>query len=223
MFEYRVKTYPSGRQQYVRSTSFHDHHDPNHHHHHRHHYRTRCFDNCAGISLEQWNSLCDQNKAVIASNESLTRENQSLKSELQATTQERNQLVADNRLLADEVDSLRRSHSHSHHDGEAAERFRRRIAALKTELDNQDRLVSRLEKENATLSTRVRVLTETVSGYFNWQREAERLQSLLEKTRRALSARNRELNESEAVVEEQRRRLRRLESTLPPRRRFSFV
>ncbi|OTA55208.1 hypothetical protein K449DRAFT_438758, partial [Hypoxylon sp. EC38] len=86
MFEYRIKTTPSGRQQFLRSQSFHDHHF--HHHHHGHHYRTQCFDNCAGISLEQWDALREQNKSFIASNESLTRENQSLKSDLQASTQE---------------------------------------------------------------------------------------------------------------------------------------
>ncbi|KAI0837447.1 hypothetical protein F5Y06DRAFT_297776 [Hypoxylon sp. FL0890] len=215
MFEYRIKASPSGRP-FVRSSSFHDHH----HHHHRHHFRTRCFDTCAGISLEQWNSLCEQNKAFIASNEALTRENQSLKDDLEASTQENSTLTSYNKELLDEVVSLRRSHSH---DSETTERFRRRIAALRTELDNQDREIGRLDKENKTLATRVRVLTETVSGSYNWEREAERLRGLLEKTRRMLSARNRELNESEAIVEDQRRRLRRLETTLPPRRRFSFV
>ncbi|KAI1136822.1 hypothetical protein F5Y05DRAFT_415073 [Hypoxylon sp. FL0543] len=213
MFEYRIKSFPSGRQQFVRSSSFHDHH-------HRHHYRTRCFDNCAGISLEQWNGLCEQNKAFIASNEALTRENQSLKSDLQAAALENASLATHNKELVEEVVSLRRSHSH---DGETAERFRRRIAALRTELDGKEREIHHLDRENKTLATRVRVLTETVSGMYNWEREAERLRALLEKTRRLLSARNRELNESEAVVEEQRRRLRRLETTLPARRRFSFV
>ncbi|KAI1403525.1 hypothetical protein F4819DRAFT_484600 [Hypoxylon fuscum] len=236
MFEYRIKTTPTGRQQFVRSQSFSHHHD---HHHHRHHFRTRCFDNCAGISLEQWNSLCEQEKTLIASNDTLTRENQTLKGDLQASTQENTRLLAYNQQLADEVDGLRRSHSH---DGENTERFRRRVAALRTEVESKDREVHRLERDNDTLATRVRVLSQTVSDHarriadmsaklVNWQKRADDFQSLwedmssrYEKARRMLAASTREVDEKNILIEDQRRLIRRLEGTLPPtRRRYSCV
>ncbi|KAI2632176.1 hypothetical protein GGR54DRAFT_634943 [Hypoxylon sp. NC1633] len=231
MFEYRVRTSPSGRQLFERSYSFshnHDHHD---HHHHRHHHRTRCFDNCAGISLEQWNSLCQQNKDFIASNDVLTRENQTLKSDLQVTAQENHRLIASNNQMIDEIESLRRSHSH---DGENTDKFRRRITALRTEVEHKDRELRHLEKENATLSTRVGVLSQTIkdqarrisdltSHLFSWQKRSDDFQNLFEdvrsrheKTKRVL-ARTQELDNGNAIVAEQRRSIHRLKSPLPSR------
>ncbi|KAL7624130.1 hypothetical protein AAE478_005687 [Parahypoxylon ruwenzoriense] len=235
MFEYRIRTGPSGRQCFVRSHSFSHHHDDPHH---RYHYRTRCFDSCAGISLEQWNILCEQNKNFVASNETLTRDNQTLKSDLEASNQENQRLHAFNQQMIDEVGELRRSRSR---DSENSERFRRRVAALKTEVDNKDKEIERLEKENTTLSARVRVLTQTVSdgaqriveltaSLSRWRKRADDFQSSLEdiksryeKTRRFLATRTSDLEDSNALVEEQRRVIQRLETTLPSRRRYSYA
>ncbi|KAI1389009.1 uncharacterized protein F4822DRAFT_429623 [Hypoxylon trugodes] len=223
MFEYYIRTSPTSR----RTNSYHFHHDHrDHSHSHRHHYRTRCFDNCAGISLEQWNTLCDQNKSVLASNEALTCENQTLKNDLSTSNAENARLVACNQQLGDEIEGLRRSLDR----GENAERFRRRVAALRAEVGGKEKDVHRLEKdnaslvkENATLTTRVKVLTETVSGLFGFERLYEDFKERYEKARRLLAARTKELDESNALVDEQRRMLRRYETPLPPRRRYSFV
>ncbi|KAI6085601.1 hypothetical protein F4821DRAFT_146031 [Hypoxylon rubiginosum] len=234
MFEYRIKTSPTGRQQFVRSQSFSHHRD--HDHHHRHHYRTRCFDNCAGISLDQWNTLCNQNTTLIKDNDALTRENETLKSDLQATTQENGRLLAYNQQMIDEIEGLRRSHSH---DGENSERFRRRVAALKTEVEKKDREIHRLEKENDTFAKRVRVLTQTVSDHARriadmttdliaWEKRCDKFESLFsemksnyEKTKRFLASRMRELDEKNILIEDQVRIIRRLETSLPSRRRYS--
>ncbi|KAI4870539.1 hypothetical protein F4820DRAFT_402551 [Hypoxylon rubiginosum] len=236
MFEYRIKTTPTGRQQFVRSQSFSHHHD---HDHHRHHYRTRCFDNCAGISLDQWNTLCGQNKTLIGDNDALTRENQTLKSDLQATSQENGRLIAYNQQMIDEIEVLRRSHSH---DSDTTERFRRRVAALKTEVDNKDREIRRIEKENDTFATRIRVLTQTVSDHarriadmttdlINWEKRSDKfegwyndMKSKFENVRRLVASQTRELDDKNILIEEQRRMIRRLETALPPpRRRYSCV
>ncbi|KAI2632482.1 hypothetical protein GGS26DRAFT_77945 [Hypomontagnella submonticulosa] len=218
MLEYCIRTVPA-RQHFVRSHSFSHHHD-----HHRHHYRTRCFDNCAGISLEKWNKLCEQNKDLIANNDILSRENQTLKADLQTSTQETSRLVAYSQQLYDELAGLRRSHTH---DGENMGRFARRVADLKTEIDNKDKHIHRLEK-------RVDVLTGTVSDTNQeisyWRGAADDFESRLsdvtrrlEKAKRLLSERARELDQSNAIVEDQRRTIRRLETTLPHRRHYSFA
>ncbi|KAI1106472.1 hypothetical protein F4804DRAFT_30485 [Jackrogersella minutella] len=218
MFEYIIKTSPLGRQQYVHSHS-HRHYDS----HHRHHRRPRCHESCAGVSVEQWDFLHDENKELRISNDALTRENQSLKSDLKSATQENTRLVACNQALSDEVDGLRRSNSH---DSMNSERFRRRIAALKTEVDNKERAVHHLEKENGNLATRVSVITDTVSVLTDTVSNLERkitnlkdavfdFRTLYERTKRLLSTRTRELEDSKALVEAQRRTLRRLDVPLP--------
>ncbi|KAI1372243.1 hypothetical protein F4677DRAFT_268700 [Hypoxylon crocopeplum] len=220
MFEYRVRTTASGRPQFLRSYSF-SHHD--NHHHHRHH-RTRCFDNCAGIALEDWNSLCEQNKDFIARNETLTRENQTLKGDLRTSNQERDRLFTYSQQLKDEIDGLRRSYSH---DGDRAARFSRRVADLSTEVEKKDRDIRRLEKNNTILDKRVHVLSDTVSEknqeisdlaseLLGWQRRYE-------KARRMLEIRTRELDERNLFVDEQHRMICHLKSTLPSRPRYNYA
>ncbi|KAI0181604.1 hypothetical protein GGR52DRAFT_45529 [Hypoxylon sp. FL1284] len=231
MYEYRIKTSPSGRQQFVRSQSFTHHHDHDYDHH-RYHYRTRCFENCAGISLEQWNTLRGQNKSLMSDNETLTRENQALKTDLQTTSQENGRLVAYNQQMMEEIEGLRRSRSH---DSDNSERFRRRVAALKTEVESKNKSIHHLEKENNTLAKRVGVLTQTVSDHAKRISDAtadliklegwyDNLKSKYEKVRRVLASQTRELDEKNILIEDQRRMIRRLETSLPPtRRRYSFA
>ncbi|KAI2611514.1 uncharacterized protein GGS25DRAFT_483036 [Hypoxylon fragiforme] len=232
MFEYRYRTSPSGRQQFGRSYSFSHHHD-----NHRHHHRPRCFDNCAGISVEQWNSLCQQNKDFIASNDVLSRENQTLKAQLQAAIKENGRLHARNQQLAEEIHGLRRSHSH---DGENAEKFRRRMASLRTEIESKEKEIQQLNKKNETFTTRVDVLTQTVSDQhrriselskqLDRQKRAGDSQALfedvkarLESIKHILKTRNRELAESNAIVEDQRRTIHRLESSTPSHHRYAYL
>ncbi|KAI0384847.1 hypothetical protein F5Y04DRAFT_222370 [Hypomontagnella monticulosa] len=217
MFEYCIRTAPA-RQHFVRSNSFSHHHD-----HHRH-YRTRCFDNCAGISLEKWNKLCDQNKDLITSNDSLARENQTLKADLQTSTQETSRLVAYNQQLYDENLGLRRSLTH---DGENMGRFVRRVADLKTEVEHKEERIRYLDK-------RVDVLSETVTEanrqISSWRKTADDVETRLtdvtrrlKEAKRLLGERTRELDQSNAIVEDQRRTIRRLETMFPPRRHYSFA
>ncbi|OTB01028.1 hypothetical protein M426DRAFT_323808 [Hypoxylon sp. CI-4A] len=248
MFEY-IWTYPSspGRPSFSRSRSFthhnHDHHhhnnqNQNHHHHHhsRSRSRPRCYEDCAGVSLEEWDSLCRQNKDTLASNEVLTRENETLKTDLRVSTEENARLVAANLQLTEDAASLR-GRSQSHEDA-----LRRRITVLSREVEAKDRDVRLLEKDNGTLATRVKVITDTMSDQgrqvkelaaklADWRKTADDFQRLYddfrgryEKARRLLAARARELDESAALVDEQRRRLARYEGKIPSRpRRYSFI
>ncbi|KAI0884960.1 uncharacterized protein GGS22DRAFT_136532 [Annulohypoxylon maeteangense] len=211
MFEYIIKTSPSGR-----------HHHRHHHHDSHYHSRTRCFDSCAGIPVEKWDGLIDQNRDLASSNEVLTRENQTLKSELQTAVQE-------NVRLTTEVSSLRRSRST---DSEAS--FRRRIAALTKEVGDRTAEADSLRRKKEHLATRVDVLSETVSEngraigaltreLVDWKRQVAHFRGLYEKYKCMFHARKRDLEESDRLVKEQRAMLRRLEDPLPFRsgRRYS--
>ncbi|OTB12042.1 hypothetical protein K445DRAFT_205187 [Daldinia sp. EC12] len=231
MFEYCVRTYTPDRQHFTRSQSFSHHHD----HRPRYQYRSRCFDGCAEIPLEKWNSIREQKKDLMERNDVLTRENQTLKNDLQASTQENSRLVAHHQQMLEEIEELRRTRGL---DAEAAERFRRRVQTLKMEVDKKDKDILDLRRDNETLSKRVCVMTETISTLHqrisekaaankkrrdDYQKTVDDYTCRLEKARRTLADRRRELDERDALIDEQCRMLRRYETTIPPRRRYSFV
>ncbi|KAI1506371.1 hypothetical protein F5X99DRAFT_422986 [Biscogniauxia marginata] len=216
-----VRITPSGRQQFVRSHSFSHHH----HHHHRSRYLPRCPDNCASISVEQWEKLCDQNKDLFSLKEALTRENETLKNEVQAVNTENIRLRELNQQLDGEVHELRRALSR---DGDNTDRFRRRVAALKAELDQKEHALRHLEKENATLGVRVRELTRTVTdqgdeiaALLGWKRRCEDFERRYEKARRSLADHAAELKEYKIVIDEQRYVRRR--DSVPRRHWYSFA
>ncbi|KAI5863567.1 hypothetical protein GGS23DRAFT_540082 [Durotheca rogersii] len=262
MFAYRIRPAPSGRQNFARSRSQYHRHD-----HHRHnHYQPRCFDNCAGVSVEEWNEVCQRNKTTSGSHEALTRENETLKYEnetlrdnnralkednktlrddnlalkdaLETSAEENKRLQAGAETLVSELEGLRLARSR---DSESSERYRRRVAALKADVEGQARELERRGRENGTLSARVRVLTETVSdgarraadlaaSRDRWRKRADDLQTLLddlrgryERARRSLAARSSDLADRDILVEEQRRTIHRLETAIPSRRRYSFA
>ncbi|KAI2467254.1 hypothetical protein F4781DRAFT_314882 [Annulohypoxylon bovei var. microspora] len=221
MFEYIIKTSPSGR-------------NLHHHHHHEHRYRShpRCSDTCAGVSVEKWNGLVEQNQDLTSSNETLTREAQSLKAELQTAVQENARLSTSNQHLVDEVSSLRRSRSV---DSETAAGFRRRIAALNKEVDGKDAEIESLKKKKGYLATRVDVLSETVKSeshavadltkrLLDWQAQAALLRDAYKRYKCLFHASERDLKDSKALVKEQQRMLRHWENPLSPRgRRYSCI
>ncbi|KAI1637267.1 hypothetical protein F4809DRAFT_329542 [Biscogniauxia mediterranea] len=151
-----VRITSSGRPQFVRSHSF-SHHL---HHHHRTRYVPRCPEHCAAVTVEQWDSLVDQNKGLADGNAALTREKESLKAELHASGQELGRLRDTNARLDGEVHELRRRRSGGSSD--ELDRFRRRVAALKHEVDERDAAVARLERDVGVLNVRVRELSRTV-------------------------------------------------------------
>ncbi|KAI1487067.1 hypothetical protein F5X96DRAFT_687673 [Biscogniauxia mediterranea] len=153
-----VKITSSGRPQFVRSHSF-SHHL--HHHHHHTRYVPRCPEHCAAVTVEQWDSLVEQNKGLADSNAALSREKEALKAELHASGQELGRLRDANARLDDEL-RRQRSGSGSNNNDELVDRFRRRVAALKHEVDERDAAVARLERDVGVLGVRVRELSRTV-------------------------------------------------------------
>ncbi|KAI1471766.1 uncharacterized protein F4812DRAFT_191471 [Daldinia caldariorum] len=231
MLEYCIRTYHPGRQPFTRSQSFSHHHD----HRTRYQYRSRCFDGCAEIPLEKWNSMREQKKDLMERNDVLTRENQALKNDLQASTQENSRLLSHNQQMIEEIEELRRTRNL---DAEATERFRRRVQALKLEVEQKDRDLLDLRRNNDTLNKRVGVMTETISALHqrisdkaacskkrrdDYQKTVDEVTGRLDRARRDLAARLRELDEKDALIDEQCHMLRRYETTIPARRRYSFV
>lgn len=150
--QYVVETLPSGRQQFValkRSRSHHHHHD--HHGHHGHHHR-----DCANVTVEEWENLVERERNLREVNDSLSRENSTLKTNLYNGDAELRRLQAlvphlqrENNALRSDNESLRRSldaatdHSSGHHH----------------EVEKLKKKVRRLEKENEGLLARIRDLT----------------------------------------------------------------
>ncbi|KAI1337608.1 hypothetical protein F5Y15DRAFT_149053 [Xylariaceae sp. FL0016] len=142
-----------GRGRFVRSQSF------SHHHRHHHHHRPRCPEDCARVTVEQWNGLCRKEGEFRAINKTLQAENQTLKAELEAALHDNRRLAEQDRLLRCENDDLRRALSA---DGDSVEAFRRRITVLTAELQRRDDELRRSGRDKTYLETRVRTLSETL-------------------------------------------------------------
>ncbi|KAI0503246.1 hypothetical protein F5B22DRAFT_558971 [Xylaria bambusicola] len=106
------------------------------------HCRLRCPENCACVSVEEWNEL--------AINERTARESaDNLRTELRATSRENNRLQATKRELQAELEQLR-----GH--GDAVAKFKRRMAKLAAEVEG-------LRKEKEVADIRIREISQTVT------------------------------------------------------------
>ncbi|KAH9893867.1 hypothetical protein F4778DRAFT_298975 [Xylariomycetidae sp. FL2044] len=185
---------PRGRYQPVSHHIHHDtqyryprgHHDSQYHypreHHdsqyrypreHHHEYRLPCPANCAGVTMEQYRVLNDQNKDYADEKRTLRRENRTLKRDLESLTQREGVHRASHDRLRKENDRLRVSLSN---DG--GDMFRRRIAELNEEVaglneavarlnkqvDEKNRKVQRLEDEHKDDVLRMNTMTNTMSA-----------------------------------------------------------
>ncbi|KAI3323832.1 hypothetical protein HD806DRAFT_495723 [Xylariaceae sp. AK1471] len=209
----------SNRPQFGRSQSF-----SHHHHHPRHHIRPRCPDNCACVSTEDWTTLVERERSTRSANETLTRDNRTLKSDLRASHQENRALQDCNRGLQDELDQLRRHHSR---DEDIVTRFRRRMAALKAEVDSKDHALHELQKEKDLADIRVRELSQTVSNQVAEITQLEDDNSVLsrvhKKDQHDLGVRTEEAREAWSLVSDLRRQLRKYHNPLPLRHRYAFA
>ncbi|KAI8634374.1 hypothetical protein F5Y19DRAFT_413221 [Xylariaceae sp. FL1651] len=215
-----VRISTTGRPHFVRSQSF-----SHHHHQPRHYTRPRCPDDCACVSVDDWNNLVERERSTRSTNEKLARENRALKGDLHASHQENHRLQDCNRDLQGDVDQLRRSHSR---DEDISAKFRRRMAALKAEADNKDHIIRELQKESGLLDTRVRELTETVSNQAaevtQLVDEVSDLRRAYKKERHELGVQTEKAREAWSLVDELRRQLARYRDPLPfRRRRYDFV
>ncbi|KAI1170314.1 hypothetical protein F4777DRAFT_569622 [Nemania sp. FL0916] len=193
----------SGRPHFARSRSFSHHHRPRHSHTHTH-ARTQCPENCACVTLEDWNALLEDNRT--------------LKADLRGVSVELQR-------AREEGERLRKTHGL--HDEEFAARFRRRIAGLKAEVDNKELELRDLGKAKDHADVRVRELSQTVSDQAGEIATLEdslaRLGRAHQKDQHALGVRTEEAREAWSLVGELRRQLRKCRDPLPFRRRYDFA
>ncbi|RYP66274.1 hypothetical protein DL770_008833 [Monosporascus sp. CRB-9-2] len=216
-----VKSRPSREYEFVRSKSFSFGHREHHHHHDRHHYRRVhiCPKNCAGISFDEWNAVVRENRSLSTLNESTTRQNESLKCDLRNAKEEIHRLNAANKLLSEENEQLRCSLSH---DGENAEKFRRRVAAMKIELEKKDHTIYHLEDENTSLAAKIRELNdasgkiaELASEVSHWKKRSAETLDMVKRFETGYDRVLRDLDKKEALIDQYRHKIRHLEGLLP--------
>ncbi|KAH6648826.1 hypothetical protein BKA67DRAFT_373788 [Truncatella angustata] len=208
----------------VRSNSF----SYRHHHHHR---RSRCHDDCCGVSWTDYNNLLEQNRKFSQQNEELSQEKDTLKADLNRATQankawsedavrwnevngrlsgEVERLSGEIHILQDELARCRRSWSPA--DDHQIHGFKRRIKALEHELRDQEK----------TFSAEIRGLKEDVKKSNDvasqWKRKYDELKrlydSIRDSTRRQIFERDAQLERRGEIIQEQSHTIRRLKDLL---------
>ncbi|RYC56697.1 hypothetical protein CHU98_g9508 [Xylaria longipes] len=212
-----IKISTSGEPRFVRSHSFSHHHRP-------HYIRPRCPENCACVTLEEWNNLVERERSTRAANESLTRENRTLKSDTHAVHKDNRRLQASNRELQDEIDQLKAHHSR---DEDNTAKFRRRMAAMKAEVENKDLALLDLKKDKDLADIRVRELSQTVTDQSmeitQLKDDVVLYRRIHKKDQYDLGVRTEEVSEAWSLVRDLQRRLRKCRDPFPFRRRYDFA
>ncbi|KAI0465633.1 hypothetical protein F4859DRAFT_375367 [Xylaria cf. heliscus] len=212
-----IKISTSGEPRFVRSHSFSHHHRPRH-------IRSRCPDNCACVSLDEWNSLIERERSARSANDSLLRENRSLKSELHTTYKENRRLQGNNRGLQGEAEELK---GHISRDENNAAKLHRKIAALKAEVDSKDLALHDLKKDKDIADIRVRELSQTVTDQSTETARLEDEVALLNRMRKKdqydLGVRTEEVREAWSLVRDLQRQLRKCCDPFSFRRRYDFA
>ncbi|KAI0452907.1 hypothetical protein F5B21DRAFT_505815 [Xylaria acuta] len=212
-----IKISTAGEPRFVRSHSFSHHHRPRH-------IRTRCPENCACVSLEEWNNLVERERSTRSASETLTRENRILKTDIHTILKDNRRLQGSNRDLQVEIDQLK---GHYAHDEDNAVKSRRRIAALKAEIDNKDVALHDLKKDKDLADIRVRELSQTVTDQSaelsRLEDEIALLNRIHKKDQHDLGVRTEEVREAWSLVRDLQRQLRKWRDPFPFRRRYDFA
>lgn len=228
-------TGPSKKYEFVRSKSFsyghRDHHDRHHRRHHHHHNLLRgCPDNCAGVTYDEWDVVMRENRKNYTRSENTARENQTLKSDLQGAKDEIHRSHVLNQQLSDDIEQLRYSLSHDGGgggggDSATIEKFRRRVAAMKGELEKKDLTIYELEKENASLAARIRELTrydnladkvaDLTSEVAHWKQRAADTLDMAKRFEIGYDRVLKDLDKKSALIDQYRVKIRHLEGHVP--------
>ncbi|KAF2967362.1 hypothetical protein GQX73_g6194 [Xylaria multiplex] len=144
-YDYYEFSLSGSPRRYTRSQSFSYHNQPRS-------TRLRCPENCAAISVDTYNDLYGRERKAVSHNESLLRENRTLKNDYRVVYQQ-------NQDLRGELNDLKGRYSR---DDNILPKLRRRITSLKEDLDIKELTLRdlRLEKDRADI--RIRTLTGTV-------------------------------------------------------------
>ncbi|KAI0543829.1 hypothetical protein F4679DRAFT_79819 [Xylaria curta] len=207
----------TGEARFPRSHSFSHHHRPRH-------FRPRCPDNCACVTLEDWNNLVERERSTRSTNDTLTRENQTLKTDIRATIKENRRLQAINRDQHEEIDQLK---AHHLRDEDIAGKFRRKMTALNAEIHNKDVALHELKKDKDIADIRVRELSQTVTDQSTevtqLKDEISLLRRIQKKDQHDLGVRTEEVREAWSLVRDLQRQLRKCRDPFSFRRRWDFA
>ncbi|TGJ82869.1 hypothetical protein E0Z10_g5892 [Xylaria hypoxylon] len=205
-----IKISASGNPRFVRSQSFSHHHRP------RYTPRVRCPENCACVSVEAWNELIERERKTLSDNETLVRENRTLKTDYRAINQENRRLQGSNRDLQAQIGQ------HYSRDEDTAAKLRRRIVALKAEVDGHSVALHDLKKEKEVGDIRIRELSQTVSAQgveiTQLEDDVVRMHRLHKKDQHDLGVRTEEVRQAWGFVTDLRRQLRKCRDPLSFRR-----
>lgn len=149
------------------------------------------------------------------------RENRTLKSDTHSTYKDNRRLLSSNRELQDEVDQLKGQHS------DTTAKLRRRIAALKAEVDSKDLALHDMKKGKDLADIRVRELSQTVTDQATELEQVKDDYTLLsrmhKKDHHDLGVRTEEAREAWSLVRDLQRQLRKSRDAFPFRRRYDFA
>ena len=242
--EIRVRASGSTKSlEFVRSKSFsaghRDHHRHHIHHRHRHNFERPQLDHYhtfTNVTYDEWNSI--------------QRENWDLKVDLKNVKEEVRNLYAAKQQLTDEIHHLRSNFTYdteggkicsrrrfSYHHEHGADRFRRRLAAMRTELGKRDETITRLRTDNEALGARIvelqRTADERGAEADHWRGRmrdtldfAKRFESAYDTTLEELQQKEQLLETMQSTIDKNeellaayRRRVRHLEERLDPHTR----
>lgn len=236
---------PTKSLEFVRSKSFstghRDHHRHHIHHRHRHNFDRPHLDHFhtfANVTYDEWNSI--------------QRENWDLKVDLKNVKEEVRSLYVAKQQLTEEIHHLRTHVSYEREDGSGkfysgrrfsyhhehgGDRFRRRMAAMRTELGKRDETINRLRTDNESLGARIvelqRTADERGAEADHWRTRmrdtldfAKRFENAYDQTLEELQTKEQLLATMQSTIDKKeellaayRRRVRHLEERLEPHSR----
>ncbi|KAI1428901.1 hypothetical protein F5Y12DRAFT_640019 [Xylaria sp. FL1777] len=133
-------------------------------HHGQRQYRARHPENCARVTVDEWNDVVDRERTARSTHDTLKRHNHSLKADLTAIFDENQRLRSSRRDLQSEVEKLRVSYtSRVDDDTNLSARLRRRMTDLRAEVDTRDLALRDLRREKDFADRRVRIMSRTIT------------------------------------------------------------
>ncbi len=166
-----------------------------------------------------------ENRTLFTRNENTGRENQTLKKDLQTTKDEVQRSRASNQQLSDENHQLRKSLLND--GGDNADKLRRRVESMTVEIGNKDYTIYRIEKENASLTAKIRDLTDYArdntadkiadlsSEVAHWKQRAADTLDLVKRFENGYDRVLKDLDKQHGLIDQYRSKIRHLEGLVP--------
>lgn len=195
-----------------------------HHHHHRPHreHRYKCFDDCCGIPLADYNLLRDEVQRCQEENKRLARENEDLRvavvdlnnkyKDLQKANEwyadENTRLKADNERLKLDNKQLGCENAYFRHDlsveAGKTDTFRRRVEVLKKDVIDQELVIKDKKAEIRVLKSTNGILNTKLDDY----------KARYDQVNRDIKSRDHKIRKQDEVIREQTNTIHRLRCLL---------